>query len=237
MESAGVVELLNRYMDLMVACVMVTGGVIDKFIGDAIMAHWGVVRPAQTGEKLPGEEQDALAALRAALMMRAALQCFNQGREGPIIKNGCGINSGTVVAGQIGTEDRLEYTVIGDAVRLADNAESLNKSFGTEILITEHTWRLAGPSLVTEEMPPITEKDGQTKTRLFAVINLKDPEQIQRLFEELEQIPHIDMSIAGRFVGTGGPRTLRELRSRLDISAPDLDKAVTDEKKFKVHWK
>jgi adenylate cyclase len=199
------------------------------------MAHWGVVRPAQV-RPLPGEEQDALAALRAALMMRAALQCFNQGREGPVIKNGCGINSGTVVAGQIGTEDRLEYTVIGDAVRLADHAESFNKSFGTEILITEHTWRLAGSYLVTEELPPVTEKDGQTKTRLFAVINLRDPGQIKRLFAELEQIPHIDMNTAGRFVGTGGPHTLRELRSRLDISAPDLDKAVTDEKKFKVHW-
>jgi adenylate cyclase len=236
MESAGVVELLNRYMDLMVACVMVTGGVIDKFIGDAIMAHWGVVRPAQA-QPSSGEEQDALAALRAALMMRAALQCFNQGREGPVIKNGCGINSGTVVAGQIGTEDRLEYTVIGDAVRLADHAESFNKPFGTEILITEHTWRLAGSFLVTEELPSITEKDSRTKTRLFAVINLRDPGQIKRLFAELEQIPNIDMNTAGRFVGTGGPHTLRELRSRLDISAPDLDKAVTDEKKFKVHWK
>jgi adenylate cyclase len=241
MESPEVVELLNSYMDLMVACVMVSGGVIDKFIGDAIMAHWGPVRPEQAGKKTEaeasGEEQDALAAIRTALMMRAALQCFNQGRNddaGPLIKNGCGINSGTVVAGQIGTEDRLEYTVIGDVVRLADQTESYNKPFGTDILITEHTWQLAGPYLVTEELPAMTENDSAIKTRLFAVINLRDPEQLKRLFAELEQIPKININIARRFAGTGGPHTLKELRSRLDIEEPDLSKAVTDEKKFKV---
>jgi adenylate cyclase len=243
MESAAVVELLNSYMDLMVACVMVSGGVIDKFIGDAIMAHWGVVRPGQNGPE-PGETEDALAALRSALMMRVALQCFNRDSGGgaPRIRIGCGINSGTVVAGQIGTEDRLEYTVIGDTVRLADYTESFNKIFGSEILITEETWRLAGSYLETEELPSVTEKDRAAKIRLFAVINFRDSGQLKRLFSELEQIPAIDMETAGHFVGTGGPHTLRELRARLNISEPDLDKAVTDEKKFhekkfKVHRK
>jgi adenylate cyclase len=243
MKSAEVVELLNSYMDLMVACIMVSGGVIDKFIGDAIMAHWGAVRPEQAGEgeegqTPPGEEQDALAAIRGALMMRVALQCFNRdrGAEGrPVIKTGCGINSGSVVAGQIGTEDRLEYTVIGDAVRLADQAESFNKPFGTDILVTEHTWRLAGSSLVAEELPAMTEDGGAISTRLFAVINLRNPGQVKRLFAELERIPRIDMTVARRFAGTGGPHTLGELRSRLDIEEPDLSRAVTDEKKFKIH--
>jgi adenylate cyclase len=237
MGSAEVVEMLNGYMDRMVACVMATGGVIDKFIGDAIMAHWGAVRPEgsapDTEETSSGEKKDILAAVRTALMMRAALQCFNRDRGGnPVLKNGCGINSGTVVAGQIGTEDRLEYTVIGDAVRLADRIESLNKSFGTEILITGHTRRLAGEGLVTEELPSITE-NGVTM-RLFAVINLREPEQIKRFFSELETIPNIDINTARTFVGSDGPHTLKELRSRLDISEPDLSRVVTDEKKFKV---
>ncbi|MDR2662553.1 MAG: adenylate/guanylate cyclase domain-containing protein [Treponema sp.] len=244
MASAKVVELLNGYMDLMVACVMATGGVIDKFIGDAIMAHWGAVRPepsrteqsAGDAETIAAaEKQDALAAVRTALMMRSALQCFNRSRGGggnPVIKNGCGINSGTVVAGQIGTEDRLEYTVIGDAVRLADHTESFNKPFGTDILITEHAWELTREYLVTEEFPSITENN--IKVRLFAVINLRDPEQIKRFFTEFEKLPNIDINTAKAFVGTDGPHTLRELRFRLDISEPDLRKVATNEKKFKV---
>jgi adenylate cyclase len=237
MESAEVVDLLNSYMDLMVACIMVTGGVIDKFIGDAVMAHWGVVRSERAGGALrpPTEEEDALAAIRSVLMMRAALQCFNRnrGEGGPVIKNGYGLNSGTVAAGQIGAEDRLEYTVIGEAVRLADHYESFNKSFGTEILITEYTWRLVGAYLVTEKMPPVKEQNGGV-IRLFAVVNLRDLGQIKRLFAELEGVPGIDMALAGRFVGPRGPHTLRELRSLLDIDEPDLSKVVTDEKKFKV---
>lgn len=210
------------------------------------MAHWGPVRPEQAEgpqDRLPGEREDALAAIRTALLMRAVLQCFNQGRGGdgkPVIKNGCGISSGTVVAGQIGTEDRLEYTVIGEAVRLADRTESFNKSFGTDILITEHTRRLVDDSyLVTEKLPPAAEKE--TEPFLFAVINLRESRQINLLFEELEQIAKlkqnskINITIARRFTGTEGPHTLKELRSRLDISEPDSYKALTDEKKFKVH--
>ncbi|MDR1895063.1 MAG: adenylate/guanylate cyclase domain-containing protein [Spirochaetales bacterium] len=233
LSSAEVVEMLNGYMDLMVACVMVTGGVIDKFIGDAIVAHWGAVRPEQ-GDNLPsGEKEDALAALRAALLMRACLQCFNAERGGPkkpLIKNGCAVNSGTVIAGQIGTGERLEYTVIGEAVSLTERAEGFNKSFGTDILVSEHTYALAGGCLLCEEMPVI-----RGDTRLFAVVNLQDPGQIGRLFEELERIPKINKTLAERFVGAEGPRTLKELRFRLNISEPDLTKAAEDEKKFTVH--
>jgi adenylate cyclase len=237
MEPAKVVEFLNDYMELMVACVMVSGGVIDKFIGDAVMAHWGAVRSdAAAGAEVPAGE-DALASVRAALMMRAALQCFNRGRGGdkrPIIKVGCGINSGKVVAGQIGTDERLEYTVIGDAVSLAEHTETLNKPFGTEILIAENTWRFVGRYLITEEMPGIIENG--KKTRMFAVINMEDQAQTQRLFAELKEVPKIDMTEAGRFIGPHGPRTLKELRSLLNIDEPDLSKVKLDEreKKFTV---
>jgi adenylate cyclase len=237
MEPAKVVEFLNDYMERMVACVMVTGGVIDKFIGDAVMAHWGAVRSNAPANRSTREPEDALAALRTALMMRAALQCFNRDRgdaERPVIKIGCGINSGKVVAGQIGTNERLEYTVIGDAVSLADHTETFNKSFGTEILISEHTCRLVHKHYVLAEMPEITEKG--KKVCLFAVVNVKDPEETQRLFAELEAVPKIDMALARRFVGPEGPQTLKELRSRLGLTEPDWTKVKLDgrEQKFKV---
>jgi adenylate cyclase len=154
LKAAEVIEFINDYMERMVKCVILTGGTIDKFIGDAVMAHWGAV------ESTGAPEEDALNCVKAALMMRAALRAFNRGRgteKKPFIRIGCGINSGDVVAGQIGSEERMEYTVIGDTVSFADRAETLNKPFGTDIMITEHTWKLCGYYLITEEMPSVTE--------------------------------------------------------------------------------
>ena len=209
LDPAGVVEFLNEYMKRMVACITKTGGVIDKFIGDAILAHWGIV---QTGEGPNSEAEAARAALDSVLAMRIALQSVNRKRKEEKkmpLKNGCGISCGDVAAGQIGTDERLVYTVIGDAVDLAERAESRNKPYGTEILITEYVWRLTKEYFITEEMPPVTEK-GKT-VRLFALINSKDAAK--------------------------GPKTLRELRGLLDIAEPDLRNINQDEKetKFDVH--
>jgi adenylate cyclase len=210
MEPAELVEFLNDYMTRMVDCVDKTGGVVDKFIGDAVMAVWGA--PLSAGSPA----QDALNCVKSALMMRVALQRFNQERGGggkPRIRIGCGINTGDVVAGQIGSNRRMEYTVIGDAVNLASRTEALNKPLGTDILITENTYALIGKYLITEEMPAITVKGKKKPVRMFAVIN---------------------------FCGTEGsvpkPANLAELRRILGISAPDLSRVDVnaEEKKYKI---
>ena len=134
LEPEEVVEFLNEYMTRMVNCVNNTNGVVDKFIGDAIMAIWGA--PVSHGNDIEN-------AVNAALMMRHELTIFNQSRGGPrkpVIKIGCGINDGPVLAGQIGSEDRMEYTVIGDAVNLASRIESLTKPFGVDILISQDAY-------------------------------------------------------------------------------------------------
>ena len=206
MQPKEVVEFLNEYMTRMVECVNKTNGVVDKYIGDAIMAVWGA--PESSGNPA----QDAMNAVAAALMMRAALFNFNKSRRekglAPV-HIGCGINSGPVVAGQIGSNERMEYTVIGDAVNLASRTEALNKPFATDILITENTYNLIKSRLIVEEMPGVHVKGKTEAIKMFAVIN-----------------------IAGR----EKPSTIEEVRRIIGTTAPDLTKVNTDdeEKKYNI---
>lgn len=228
LQANEIVEFLNDYMERMVTCVRASGGIVDKFIGDAVMAHWGAL------ESSGSPQQDALQCVTSALMMRASLMAFNQGRGGdkkPLIKIGCGINSGNLVAGQIGSDERLEYTVIGDTVSFADRTETFNKPFGTEILISENTWKLCGKYLITEEMPQVTEKG--KKLRMFAVVNMADPDETEDLLRRLDGMPRNIPAITRRCVGPEGPQTLAEVRSLLGIATPDLSKVNTDEEEKK----
>jgi adenylate cyclase len=211
MPAQDVVGFLNSYLLRMVNCVTKTGGVVDKFIGDAIMAIWGV--PVSSGNPA----RDALSCVRSALMMRVALQDYNTTRgtaDRPHLTIGCGINSGDVVAGQIGSKERMEYTVIGDAVNLASRTESLNKALNTDILITENTWNLVQEYIISEEMPSVTVKGKEKPIRLFAVINL-------RVNKPGKEQP--------------APRTLAELRGILNLAAPNLAEVNLneEEKKYK----
>jgi adenylate cyclase len=204
-----IVRWLNEYFIRMIECVTATGGVVDKFIGDAIMAHWGTVYTEGSPEK------DAFNCVKAALMMRSVLTGMNRDRRlddpaNPPVRIGCGINTGMVVAGQIGSDERMEYTVIGAPVNLASRTEALNKPLGTDILITENTWNLVGKYFITEEMPPVTVRGKKEAIRVFAVIN----------FAPGPRGPH------------KGPQTLSELRGYLFIPTPDLSRMVTGEEKY-----
>lgn len=206
MQPNEVVEFLNVYMTKMVECVNKTNGVVDKYIGDAIMAVWGA--PESSGSPA----QDALNAVSAALMMRLSLFNYNKERaaKGLLpVKIGCGINSGPVVAGQIGSEERMEYTVIGDAVNLASRTEALNKPFATDILITENTYNLIKDHIIVQEMPGVHVKGKTDAIKMFAVINL---------------------------VGRGRPETIEDVRKIIGTAAPDLSKVNTDdeEKKYNI---
>ena len=206
MQPNEVVEFLNVYMTKMVDCINKTGGVVDKYIGDAIMAVWGA------SESSGSPASDALNAVTAALMMRVELFKFNKERAAaglPPVKIGCGINSGPVVAGQIGSEERMEYTVIGDAVNLASRTEALNKPFATDVLITENTYNLIKDKIVVQEMPGVHVKGKTDAIKMFAVINL---------------------------VGRGKPETIDDVRKIIGATAPDFAKVNTDdeEKKYKI---
>ncbi len=182
LEPEEVVEFLNDYMTRMVACVNDTRGVVDKFIGDAIMAIWGT--PVSYGN-------DTENAIDASLAMRKALVEFNANRgskKKPIIKIGCGINCGNVIAGQIGSNDRMEYTVIGDAVNLASRIEGLNKPFGTDILISQDARDKVKEVYHLVPMQKILVKGKKKPQQVYAVLGRKDDESRPKKLKDLRKI-------------------------------------------------
>ena len=130
MAPRDVMNLLSDYHSRMVAAVFAHGGTLDKFIGDAVMATFGTPQPAP---------DDATWAVRAAVAMRAALAEFNRERTAkglPEIRHGTGIHMGPAIVGNVGTRERLEYTVIGDTVNLASRIASACKTTGCDLLIS-----------------------------------------------------------------------------------------------------
>jgi adenylate cyclase len=139
-----IIPLLSAYLDTMSREVSGHGGTIDKFIGDAVMAFWGA--PAANADH-------AVDACRAALACQRALRASGLADDGGRpLKVRIGINSGSMLVGNIGSEFRLNYTVIGDAVNVASRLEGANKEYGTDIIIGEETRRLAGDRIRVREL-------------------------------------------------------------------------------------
>jgi len=139
-----VVEMLNEYFQIMVGIIVANGGIVDKFVGDAIMAIWGA--PKSTGDD-PGH------AVKASLEMRVALNELNElrARRGHTpIKIGMGVHAGPAISGTIGSTERMEYTVIGDTVNMASRIESSTKAFGADLLISESVAQSVGQKFILE---------------------------------------------------------------------------------------
>jgi adenylate cyclase len=165
MTPEDLVKLMNEYFTLMTDKVFAHRGSLDKYIGDAIMAVYGA--PI-------AEPQHPLLACRSALDMVEALRALQQSlrsRGLPAIDIGIGINTGPMIVGNMGSADRFNYTVVGDAVNLASRIEHLNKEYGTNVLVSEHTFEH-----VKDEFPVSREVDrvqvrGRTQpVRLYELI-------------------------------------------------------------------
>jgi len=193
------VRVLNEYLTKMTAVVFENGGMLDQFIGDAIMAVWGNVHSL-------GVAQDAKNAARTALGMRSALQKLNegwraQGRMG--IGMGIGINHGDVIVGNIGSQERMDPTVIGDAVNLASRLEGLTRVYGIDILVGASAAELVRDEFHLRSVARVQVKGKTKPVDVFTLIGARnensDPEFLKWLesYEEgLEKFRTRDFTTA-----------------------------------------
>ena len=161
---AELVAQLNAYFTKMAKAVEASRGVIDKYIGDAIMALFGA--PLETAE-------DAVHAQRAALAMVAALDELNaeRSRRGlPPWRNGIGLNTGRAVAGTLGSEDRWSYTVIGDAVNLSSRLEGLTKHYGVRILVSQATRDAGAGNFIYRALDLVRVKGKNEPVEVFELL-------------------------------------------------------------------
>ena len=176
LEPEALMDWLNEYMEAMSQLVLAHGGVVDKFIGDAVMAVFGVPIPRTTEDAIA---QDAKAAVRCALEMGANLELLNelwrtQGR--PTASMRVGIATGMVVTGSLGSSERLDYTTIGDTVNIAARLESFDKSIDgglCRILINDETFQYLDGEFVTKVVGNVKLKGREQITPIYQVL-LKD---------------------------------------------------------------
>ena len=176
----GTVEMLNEYFSIMVDCIQNEGGMLDKFIGDAIMAVFGA--PIT-------HDDDPDRAVRVAIQMMLELKKYNDERmqKGLLsIDHGMGLNTGQIVSGNIGSDKRMDYTVIGDAVNLASRVESLCKKYGAHILISDSTFLALKATYRTRQIDKIIVKGKTVPVGLYEVLNYHDKESFPNMIEVLE---------------------------------------------------
>jgi len=177
MTAQGIVNLINQYFAMMTQPVAQNGGIIDKFIGDAIMAFWG--------PPFVVAEDHARLACQTALEEFPKLEEYQRMmpeltglRKGlPQVNIRIGIATGEVVVGNIGSEKTKSYTVMGDTVNLASRLEGVNKQYGTRLLVSEETFQMAGETFEMREIDSIL------------VVGKSDPVRIYELLGRRGEVP------------------------------------------------
>lgn len=166
---------LNQYFETMTDCIMAHGGMVDKYIGDAIMAVFGAPLPRTTPEEV---QADAIAALSAAIEMHERLAALNlhlERQDLPTIDFGIGIHTGPLIGGTVGSRHRLNYSVFGDTVNIAARLESMTKqlpkSAPFKILVSSKTCQHVQPRFPFELFCSSSLRGRQSTTDIYALVN------------------------------------------------------------------
>lgn len=171
---SALIKLLNNYMTPMTEIIMKYGGTVDKFIGDAIMAYWNA--PSDVKDHHDAGVSASLDQLKALVDLNKRLSAEGK----PTIDIGIGLNTGLATVGEMGSEGRADYTVIGDPVNLASRVESLNKAYASRLLITEYTKNGLKKPYVIREVDIVRVKGKEEPVAIFEVLDYGDPTKEQQ---------------------------------------------------------
>jgi len=177
--AQGTVALLNEYFTLMMDCIQHEGGMLDKFIGDAIMAAFGI--PV-------GHDDDADRAVRTAIAMIKELNVWNRSRvnEGKMpVDIGIGLNTDNVVSGNIGSKKQMNYTIIGDGVNLSARLESACKQYGAHILISEFTYKALKATYFSRELDLVVVKGKTKPVAIHEILDYHTEESYPQMIDAL----------------------------------------------------
>lgn len=182
--AQGTVALLNEYFTLMVDCIQKQGGILDKFIGDAIMAAFGIPLP---------HDDDEDRAVRAAINMVKTLHEWNKVRTGDgkkPVRIGIGLNTDSIVSGNIGSPKRTDYTVIGDGVNLASRLESACKQYHASILISDNTYRKLKGTYRVRKVDRVVVKGKTEPVDIYEVLDHHTSETFPNLMDAINNFSH-----------------------------------------------
>ncbi len=177
-EPGELLELLNEFFEEMVEAVNRSGGTVDKFMGDSIMALFGVPDPG---------ESDARNALVCAREMIGRLEVLNRRREDegkPAFQVGIGVNSGPAIIGNMGARSRLEFTAVGDTINLGARLESLTKVYHVRVLLSEDTLKAAG-DVICREVDLIQARGRTAVTRIYQLATTREEDEAIRASAEV----------------------------------------------------
>lgn len=205
-----VVEMLREYLTAMTEIVFKYGGTVDKYIGDAIMALYGA----------PFDQPNhAEQAVRTALEFQERVKVLSErweARCGARLRNGVGINTGEAVVGTIGSQQRLEYTAIGDTVNLASRLEGLTKDFLAPIVVSQSTYEEVKHLFYSRYLGEVKVKGKEIPVKIYAIEKEEGRQAVRAILEAPLTIVDEDVSITASMVDL----------SRTGVAARDLPKRI-----------
>lgn len=169
LDPQSLTEFLGDYLDAMSSTIRYHQGTVDKFIGDAVMAFWGAPLNVENPEKC--------ACIAALQCQKGIAELSRKFPDRPPFRTRIGIDSGSVLVGNIGSSTRFNYTVIGDHVNQASRLEGINKIYGTSIIISENVHKKIGTGFITRKLDLVTVKGKSKPVYIFELLGSDDDDE------------------------------------------------------------